>query len=105
MVEDDKLSDQEIGQRIGLSAKSAGQLRLRRGFVREHRPNTRNRIPPETLQKCSDLLDEGYSYHAIESMIDMEEKAIARHFPGRGFTREQTVEAQTMGRMLRKVGK
>lgn len=104
MVEDEKLSDLQIGQRLGIKAESAAKLRRRRGFIRQEQPRARIRIPEETLQKCSDLLDEGYSYHAIESMIDMEEKAIARHFPGRGFTREQTVEAARMGRMLRKVG-
>lgn len=104
MFEDEKLSDMEIGQRVGLGTSSAAKLRRRRGFIREVRPNARNRIPPETLQRCSDLLDEGYSFNAIMSMVKIDSKAISRHFPGRGFTREQTVEAQTMGRKLRKVG-
>lgn len=103
MFEVEKLSDQSIGQRIGLSTESAQRLRLRRGFVREVHPNGRNKMPADLLKECEKMIDEGYHFASISQMKNVAEKTLRRHFPGRAFTSQQVAELSSMRLKLGRV--
>lgn len=97
------MSDRQIANNLGMKLEALQKLRRRRKLLRaEPHPQSRRKTPEE-LAGVERLLDEGLSVRAASQISGMTERTIARHFPGRGFTREQTLEAQMMGRELSKI--
>lgn len=103
-VEVDRMEDREIANMLGMEVSTFAKLRQRRGVMRAD-PETAYypRISQERLDEIERLLDGGYSYRAIEEMTGTDQRTIARHFPGRGFTKEQSIEASLMSRKLGKL--
>lgn len=97
------LSDQDIADRLGIKKAAATKLRQRRGVIRDDTPRDRSRKTAEQLSEVEALLDEGYSFLAVSEITGITHRTIARHFPGRAFTKEQRLEACNMGRALAKV--
>lgn len=97
------MSDRQIAVSLGMKLEALQKLRQRRGLLRGD--TAPNRLPktPEELAAVESLLDEGMSFRAASQITGITEKTIINHFPGRGFTREQTLEAQMMGRELSKI--
>ena len=99
------LTDAEIATELGAkSASAVARRRARLGVMRESIQADRRRRTKEELANAEQLLDEGYSFHAVTGMTGMNHETLTRHFPGRAYTKEQTIEAARMGRQLAKVG-
>lgn len=104
MVEIEHMSDAEIAQRLGLpTAEAAQKMRNRHGVSRGPKNSVRNSIPEDELKWAEELLGEGNSYSGVSDITGIGFRALRRHFPGRGFTRDQTVEAATMARKLSQI--
>lgn len=100
---DDHMNDAQIALEIGSNEEAVQALRRRRGIYRVD-PGSRSKpATPEQIAEAGAYLDDGYSYAAAADMAGINEKAVARHFPGRGFTRKQTSEAAVMGQRLSKI--
>lgn len=100
---DDGLDDQEIAQRLNMSKPTFMTFRRRRGFHRIENPPDNHRKTQEELDRAEALLDEGWSFRMITQETGMSFDTLERHFPGRGFTREQTIEAALMAKRLEKI--
>lgn len=104
MVKIEHLTDRDIADRLGLkSPGAAAKMRQRRGIHHGPKDSARNSIPKEELDWASSLLDEGNSYRGVEQITRVGYRALKRHFPGRGFTKEQSVAAAYMGRQLSQI--
>lgn len=104
MVKVERMTDQDIADRLGLrSAEAAGKMRNRHGIYRREKDSSRNSIPQEELDWAEKLLDEGNSYSGVQEITHVGYKALKKHFPGRGFTKEQSIEAAIMGRKLSEI--
>lgn len=100
---DGNLDDYQIADRLGMKIGAFRRLRHRRGIMRREDGVDRSRISDEKLAEVESLLDEGMSYAAASQVSGVGKVTISRHFPGRGFTPEQTLEASLMGRQLSKI--
>lgn len=72
-----------------------------------HKVTDRTRVPfapmHERLAAAERMLAEGYAFTHIAARLRLGVHTLARHFPGRGWTREQTYEARRMARALNRI--
>lgn len=99
MIEDEGMTDDAIAQQLKMKVSSFRRLRTRRGFHRGE-PGATRALTPEMLKEADRLLDEGYSYAAVHEFTGIGFRSLRTHFPGRGFTREESIQAALMGRRL-----
>ena len=93
-------SDAEIANHLGISRAAAQNRRARLGVRRrEHNVDNRHRTPEE-LANAEALIDEGYSFRAIEGMTGIASSTLRRHFPGRAYTPEQVQEAISLHKRM-----
>jgi transposase-like protein len=67
-----------------------------------HARNLRVRMSQEDIARMEQLLDDGASYAEVARTIGCSARAVARYFPNRGWTEDQTVEFMTMMRKTTK---
>lgn len=90
------LGRQEIADRIGCSVDTVSNVRRRRGV-----PVQRSyRLSAEQLARAEQLLDDGASFAEAARSIGSTTSAVARRFPGRGWSYR---ECGLFTAMLRKV--
>lgn len=85
------LSDRELGELLGIKPESAARRRHRAGVIRGAAGVDRGRKTPEQIARMGELLDEGLSYAAVGEVLGVDKETVARHYPGRGWSREQTM--------------
>ena len=98
----DGLSDKDIAKRFGMKQKTVQKFRTRNGLYRGE-PGSPPKVTEEGKADMLALLDEGYSYRAVGEMTGHTEQTVAKHFPGRGYTPEQTAEAAVLARKANKI--
>lgn len=99
MIEDEGMTDAAIAQQLKMRLDSFRRLRTRRGFHRGE-PGKAGPLSQERLQGAERLLDEGYSYASVHGFTGIDLGSLRRHFPGRGFTPEESIQAALMARRL-----
>ena len=97
---DGGMTDPQIAERLGMKLPALRKLRHRRGLLRAAAGVDRLPRTPEQLREAESYLEDGYSFRAISKMVHISESTLANHFPGRGFTAQQSVEAALMGKKL-----
>jgi DNA-binding CsgD family transcriptional regulator len=91
----------EIAVRLGITGRSVQRYRRRAGV---ELPAGR-RLTPAQLAHAGRLLDDGCSMNETARTIGCTAHTIARHFPGRGWTRAQTIEHIAAVRRLKELTK
>ena len=76
------LGRQEIADRIGCSVDTVSNVRRRRGVRVRHS----YRLSAEQLARAEQLLDDGASFAEAARSIGSTTSAVARRFPGRGWS-------------------
>lgn len=99
MVKEWGWNDRQIADHYGIS-KDAAERRRRRAGILIGDSVPRRRRTAEELAYAESLLDEGYSFRAVSGMTGMDHNTLSRHFPGRAFTREQSVEASSLAKRM-----
>lgn len=102
MVESERMSDQDIAADLGMRADTLGRLRRRWGIHREP-SQLKARVNGDQVSQADALLSDGYSYAGVSQIMGVQPDTVARMHPGRGFSKEQTIEAANMGRKLSEV--
>ena len=76
---------EQIAVQLGCSASAITKIRHELGIQNpQHRP-----IPPERKARIEAMLDDGCSYAEIRRTLGVTHETLQRHFPGRGWNREQ----------------
>lgn len=78
----------EAARQLGVSARTITRYRARLGVSQAH-PDATKRMTPEQLAAIEAKLDDGWPLLEIEKTLGVTYKTIARHFPGRAWTRSQ----------------
>lgn len=89
------LSTRQIAERLGVSHRTVTRARRHTGTSlgpAECRP----RYTPEFLAKVDQHLTDGWSLVEIARTYGVGEQNIGKHFPGRGWTKEQASELAVM---------
>lgn len=60
-------------------------------------------VTPDMLANWEAALDEGYAYQHVSEMYSVPKALVRKHFPGRGWTREQIREHASAARQLSRV--
>ena len=91
------MTNGEIAEHLGVSKMTVWRHTKKYGCPT---PNHRF-IPAETWTKVEEMLDDGCSATEIARTLGISKTVIVRHYPGRGWTQEQT---QDYRRVLRSLG-
>lgn len=81
----------EVAAIVGCNERTVTRWRVRSGHV-SPKPFMGRRYTPEELATYETCLDEGWSFREITRTYGVDKDTLARHFPGRGWTRTQTGE-------------
>lgn len=96
-------TDEGIARHFGISYDNAKKRRLRERVLRApSNPNSKPKTP-EQLAHLKALLDDGLSFHAVRQMTGVNSATLTRHFPGRQYTPEQTLEAMRLAQQARRL--
>lgn len=104
-VEDLKMSDRDIARAMNAKPATAARARLRYGIRRQGERKAARPKTPEQLAVIEAYLDDGYSMNEVSKMTGSCPRTIAKHFPGRGFTRKQSGEAAALARWANQIYK
>ena len=85
-----------IAERLGVTIRTVVRYRKKTGCSRPRRP----RMTADDIAAASRMLDDGCSYHEVGLTLGFAGPAIARHFPGRAWTRQQISEFGNLHRRL-----
>lgn len=80
-----------IADELGVSARTVYRLRRRYGFARtdtgRHAP-----LSPERLAVASEMIADGCSHCEVARSLGMQTATLRRHFPGTGWSKQETNE-------------
>lgn len=85
----------ETARQAGCSPRTVGNVRRAHGFQSPQFLST------EQLARIEEKLDDGWSMAEIHRTLGHDPETIARHFPGKGWTREQMNEFNATLRQAR----
>lgn len=80
-----------VASTLGCSLEMLYKIRKELGLS-EPRPNAGFRVSQERLDAAEELLNEGMSYAEVARTLHMSPKTVSEHFPGRAWTREQSIQ-------------
>ena len=87
-----------IAERLGITRRTVQRARVRGGVSQPCPPNVGKRYTTEFMATIDRLLSEGWSYKEIARTYGASEGVIAKHFPGRGWTKDQASELAAVRR-------
>lgn len=82
----------EIARRLDVTPRTVQRARRRTGTSLPSSPNAGRRYTPEFIATVNDCLDQGWSYHEIARTYGVNDQHLAKRFPGRGWTTEQSAQ-------------
>jgi len=91
------LTTAEVAAAVGISTRQVVRHRERAGISRGNPPP----YSEEELQRARALLEAGCSYSEVGRTLGREPKAIARRYPGYGWTKREGAELSVFLRRMR----
>lgn len=92
------ISATEAAAALNVTRRTITRVRARLNLSQPS-PHTTRRYTPDDLARIAARLDDGWSFREIERTEKTTWRTIARHFPGRSWTREQIgAHAATLAR-------
>jgi hypothetical protein len=85
-------SSRYIAERLGITQRTVQRARARTGTNMPCDPRSGRRYTPELLAAMEQHLDDGWSYAEIGRTYGVDPQRVSLHFPGRGWTIEQSAE-------------
>lgn len=89
----------EIAAVLGVSTRTVARGRELTGVSKPMSP----RMTSVDLARAKQLFDDGCSAHEVSRTLGWCRSTLLKHFPGRGWTVEQSVEHQSLMRQMRQL--
>lgn len=90
----------QISIRLGITERSVQRHRAAAGIAKRQ---WADRLTVEELARAEELLDDGCSFAEVGRTLGRDMRTIRHHFPGRGWTPEQTLEFLSAVRAAKRV--
>lgn len=97
------VSAPRIAEQLGVTPRTVTRWRLRAGISE----GEARHIAQEVWEEARRILDDGASYGEVARTLGVSRATVARHFPGEGWSRDQTIrfmiETRGLNRALKKI--
>ena len=95
LVVDFGYTDQQLAEVLGVKVRSAARRRLRAKVYRQPDRSYAPRKTEAEIAQMKALVDEGYSFAAIIQILGVDRKTLQRHFPGRAWSQQKSIQHAT----------
>lgn len=89
----------QIGERLGICERQVCRYRRKAGITKP----PPKRMTPEQIDTATKMLDDGASFAEVARTLGFTHDAILRRFPGRGWTKQQIGEYNSLRHLERRL--